>query len=532
MCMDLIRGFLRFREHLLLVLLAVLAAALYAFFSYGLPWRFNSPDESANAYFTQRVARGEPIAAPDALNYVTQNPIVHPRSTHIVNGQLAPASFLGLPLILGFLGKLTGESALPYLTPLAAIIGLLAFWGIVKELANNKAAWLASFLLIVTPAWWYYHSRSFFHNAIFFDCLLLAIYLLVRAIKNKNGWLYLASGLSLGLSLALRTSEVFWILAAGIVWLGLNWRQVKWNFVLLTILGSVMLFSPVLVTNYQIYGSIFSVGYKQDLLIAGDFQQTLGLVEQLILPFGFHPRVILSTVTDYLISITWWWALLAGGGIIYWLAAWRKHSNQAKYFFIAVLMMIVWLVVVYGSWQFNDNPDPRAVTLGTSYVRYWLPIYAFLLWPAGLVLARILNWRWGKELVFFIIGSYAILSGLLVWAEPAEGLASIKNNIKKFEVWNQQVQDQTEPKSVIVTGLTDKIFWPERQVIYDLVNPADYVAVNKLLNAGTPIYWFHPTWPADGLVTMNKKLSDYGLALYPKAYGWQDFSLYEFSILP
>ncbi len=131
-----------------------------------------------------------------------------------------------------------------------------------------------------------------------------------------------------------------------------------------------------------------------------------------------------------------------------------------------------------------------------------------------------------------MVGGYALLSGLLVWAEPQEGLAAVRGNILKFQNWSQQVQDITEPNSVIVAGLTDKIFWPEREVIYALVNPIDYESVNKLLQADTPVYWFHPTWPAADLVTMNNRLDDYGLQISPMMFGWQDFSLYKISLQP
>ncbi|HBH16884.1 MAG TPA: hypothetical protein DDW92_01320, partial [Candidatus Veblenbacteria bacterium] len=104
-----ILGWPKFKGYGWLIIFALIAFFIYASFNWGLPWRFNSPDEAANAYFTQMVARGESVAVSEPLNYVAQNPIVHPRSTHIINGQLAPASFLGLPLLLGFVGRIIGE---------------------------------------------------------------------------------------------------------------------------------------------------------------------------------------------------------------------------------------------------------------------------------------------------------------------------------------------------------------------------------------------------------------------------------------
>ena len=63
-CMDIFSYWSRGKERLLLLILIALAVFLYAGFSFGLPWRFNSPDEAANAFFSQRVAQGQKLAAP------------------------------------------------------------------------------------------------------------------------------------------------------------------------------------------------------------------------------------------------------------------------------------------------------------------------------------------------------------------------------------------------------------------------------------------------------------------------------------
>jgi hypothetical protein len=521
---------LKFKQHIWLPVLIIFAVLLYAHFSYGLPWRFNSPDEAANAYFALRLARGESLGAPDKLNAITQNPLVHPRSTHIVNNQLVPTSFIGLPIIYGFVGRMIGASALPYFTPLAAIFGLLAFWGIVKELSGKDAAWLALALLIFTPAVWYYHSRSFYHNALFLDLALVTIWSSLIMLKKTAAWRYLLTGIFFGLTIAVRTSEVFWFAAAGLLFLAAHWRQIKWRQLWLIIIGALAAFSPVFYHNYQIYGSLFSFGYRQNLLLTTDIQQTLSLLQQLILPFGFNPRIILSTTTNYLLKLNWWWAGLVAVGLIYFFINWRGQTKQAKVFMGLILFVSGWLMIVYGSWQFNDNPDPRAVTLGTSYARYWLPIYTLLLWPVGVWLDSLRQQKLGKEMIFGVIGVYLVFSTALVWWHPSEGLAQVKANVQRFNDWNIQMQRQTKPDSVIVTGLTDKIFWPERDVIYALVNPVDYESIGKLLTSGRSVYWFHPTWRADDLVTMNRRLANYGLSLTAQSLAWQDFSLYRLTL--
>jgi len=121
-----------------------------------------------------------------------------------------------------------------------------------------------------------------------------------------------------------------------------------------------------------------------------------------------------------------------------------------------------------------------------------------------------------------------VLSMNLVLAEPQEGLWQIRSNIVRFESWSQQVQKLTEVDSVIVTGSTDKLFWPERQVIYALTRAQDYQAVRSLLDARVPVYSFHPTYSSADITYLNVQLSGFGLRLEPVRYGFQDFSLYRF----
>ncbi len=521
----------KFRFYYLIILLVPLGLFLYGSFHFNLPRRFNSPDEAANAYFAHRLAQGYSLTAPAGLNEITLEPIVHPRSTHIIKGQLAPASFLGLPLLIGFLGRIFGQSIMPLITPLAAIIGLSCFYWLVRELSDKRSALIAVLLLAFHPAFWYYHSRSFYHNALFFDFLLLAIVCLMLAIKNGKPWPYLAGGLALGAALAMRTSEIFWLVTCGLIWLSLNWHQVVVRYLWLLILGALISFLPVFVTNYSIYGSIISVGYSQDLKQVTNIPQALGLLPQLLLPFGFHPRVILFTAKNYLWQLIWWWAIFVMVGLVYFLFTWRQQTKQAQKFLLVVLLISVWLVVVYGSWLFNDNPDPNAITIGTSYVRYWLPVFSLLLWPAAVFISKVWQKKWGRVLVFGLFGGYIILSINLVWWEPLEGLGQIKANVKRFENWNREVQALTEPNSVIVTGLTDKIFWPERSVIYNLASSTDYQAVVRLVQNQIPVYWFRSTLRPDDLKRINLNLKNYNLGLAIKQYGWQDFSLYQFYLL-
>lgn len=195
------------------------------------------------------------------------------------------------------------------------------------------------------------------------------------------------------------------------------------------------------------------------------------------------------------------------------------------------LVVSVWLVLLYGSWQFHDNPDPSTVTLGTSYVRYWLPLYAWWLWPAGWMLASWWPKAWGKSAVILGLLAYVALSSYLVLWEPSEGLRAIGANLRRFETVNQQITSLTRSDSVILTDITDKIFWPERNVMVSSTPAQDYAAVKTLLTAGLPVYQFHATWLPRDLAHLNQgSLAQFGLSLAPAEYGFQDFSLYRFAL--
>lgn len=506
----------------------ILLVLIYVGGSLNLPPRYNSPDEAANAFFATRLARGQwlPLLAP--LNQLAGRSFVHPRSTIVYNQQIMPASFLGWPLLAGGLGRLTGSGALPYVTPFMALLGLGFLYLIVKELFNRPAALITVWLAALQPAFWYYHSRGWFHNAVFMDLLLVAVWLGFKILKtNKAGW-YLLLGLISGLALSVRTAEIFWFIAAGLWWL-IWWRhKISFKNLWLIILGFIIGLFPIFISNYFLYGFPLSFGYRPDLLWSPDVNQTASLFNELILPFGFHPRLIFNTTVNYLILLMWWWFWPVAAAAVYLVATWRSLSREFKGLIIGILIISLWLVVVYGSWQFNDNPDPAAVTIGTSYVRYFMPLYVLWLIPVGYFLAQLAKLQWGRYLTLFVAGIYLVLSTGLVWFDYQEGLSAVRGNLQRFAAASSAVQALTPPGGVIVSGKTDKFFWPERAVIYELKTAADYQAIAKLLSSAVPVYAFRATLLPNDWTSFNNKIRPFGLTLAPAAYTWEDFSLYQY----
>ncbi len=522
-------------EYCLPLLLCLAAGWLYASFIFGLPWRFNSPDETANAFFSQRIVQGQTIAADASLNNLIEGNIIHPRSIAVVAGKLVPRSFLGLPIIFGSLGKIFGNSILPYLPAIFAVIGLLALAWFTSQSINRSAGVIIIILVSVLPAFWYYQARGFFHNALFFD--LFAVLLLCSWYLLKYGrWFwYLILGLVLGLVLAVRTVEASWILTGGIIWLFLNKKLIKFRYLILTLIGASLSFLPVLLANKQLFGAYFTIGYRPELgidSVTSEPSQIISLLKEIILPFGFNLSNIWYNLQHYLLGLQWWWALLSLVGIVYFLTNWKNKSAIVRSYFINGLIASFWLLVVYGSWSFHDNPNPSAVTIGTAYLRYWLPVFIFGLWLAAEPLAQLWSKRRFMPIFITIIGMHILLSWWLVNYSSDDGLAQVKKNIIRFENTNQLVRQLTPSEAVIITGITDKFFFPERQVIVELTKDSDYQSLVKLLQNKIPVYEFRTAIKAMELKDqIAPKLRSYGMMLTPVKTDIGEQVLYKYNLI-
>jgi hypothetical protein len=183
-----------------------------------------------------------------------------------------------------------------------------------------------------------------------------------------------------------------------------------------------------------------------------------------------------------------WLSLPAIFGAIIFL---RKMTRSEKYYFGIFCFVSLWLFVYYGSWRFSDNPDPSKITIGTSYLRYWLPVFTMILpffAKFFVKLAEFFKIKYWKiatsvAVLFFALSFYSVF-----YAE-GEGIIAIKNTLAGYEIRAEEVFNLTENNSVIVTDRNDKIFFPERKIIYPLRSENTYSAVSFLLEFA-PVYYY------------------------------------------
>ena len=489
------------REQIIVTLILAASFIGYSFFPWQtqrqMPLRFNSPDEAANYFFTLRLTNGQPLAAEELVNQAANN-MIHPRSTRLVDGRMVPASFAGLPVIYGLVGYVTGPGIFVFLTAWLTSFALLAAYACWRRWFGPTIALLSVFLMAVHPAIWYYASRGFYHNVLFLDLLIFAIWSYGRWQKSENDLVWLVfSAFSLALSLLVRTSEILWVAPLALAALYYNRRQLTSRHII-AIVGTLWLVGMAWIWySFSLYHQLLPPGYGTSRYgpSAASFRLS-GLPRaflQLLAPFGFSPSAIFKNFLNHglLIFAPLWGLVFAG--VIYD----RGKKIISRGYIISGLWVTFWLAIYYGSWQIADSLGFNNPTVGNSYVRYWLPIYVVWLPYAALALMGIANYLrdWGRRVWYAVI---ALFIGAMcfnqVYFDQTEGLAYVAGRLRQYRLTGIIAEKLTSPDAVIIGDRADKSFFPERRVIVSdgrpvLSIPEVLEAASRLADS-TPLYFY------------------------------------------
>ncbi len=522
--------------------------------------KWSSPDETANYYFSKIFAEtGELLGNNNQIGL--ESIIVQPRSIKSSFGVLKPVSFLGLPLLYGFLGRLLSTDVLPYLTPLFAVLGLWMFFGLVRRVFNRSTAIIATTMMSTFPVYWYFSSKSMFHNVLFIVAGLVSLYCGLRALERLRlarrrsiaGWLALVwlalAGLSFGWMVATRTSELLWLLPVILILVFFYFKEIGWYRWLWWGAWAWTAMLPVAIWNQILHGSWYGGGYPAMSQSINNLSQTslsllsfssltngsfllekIVVLRRIIFHFGFWPRQSLVVFQRYVLEMFPWLLPLAVIGIIIFVVHRRQWSKEKWLFLLIWCLVSVFLVLYYGSWKFNDNPDPSRFTIGNSYTRYWLPIYLGALPWAADGLRRLIRFLFRRQVVRWVIIilvaiiSFYSLRFSLVGSE--EGLILTgRRHINDYKLWSE-VMARTEIDSIIITRYHDKLFFPDRQVIVGLFDDNTMNQYYRNLMNRRPIYYFNFRFqPNDWHYLNDRRLPHFGYQLQEQ-WRYNEFSLY------
>ena len=543
----------KIRTSTALIIFFVLIFFAYTFLSFFAPRRAASPDENVNSTFAALFADTTQLRRDDALNHFAAG-LIHPRSTRVVDTFVVPGGFLGLPVLYGGIAKAFGKAVLPFLTPCFALFAIFAWWQIVQHFFDKKISVAATLLLIAHPVWWYETARTFQPNVLFASLTILAAWFLFtqpmhRALGQRTKFFLFQNadaplgGMFAALALGVRTSEAYWFGIVAIVLLVFSARKISWHRFILFILFTALAFTPFLFLNTSVYGNVFATGYGTGIvapgivLPQGKGAMLLGPLGKYLFPLGFAPRTALHHFITYGITFFWWWSILVAASLV--ALAWEAirvlraggHIPRAAIAFgVTAVTVSFWLVLFYGSWTVQDNPDPGAITIGSSYLRYWLPIFIFSTVPVGWLVARaaaIMTPARRRAFygIFFLL--FLLSSASDVFLSPQEGLLALRQSLFAEDTAAQMIVTHTEPDALVVVDRADKFVFPERRVLYPLRSDDTYAALSKLKQF-VPMYYFGITFPETDLRWLREvKLPPLGLTIEPAVVAGEE-TLYRF----
>jgi 4-amino-4-deoxy-L-arabinose transferase-like glycosyltransferase len=527
-----------------------------------------SPDETANAFFAQQLAETGALRWFEPLNVVF-NDVIHPRSVLSMDGWLVPSGFIGIPALYGAIIAFTGGWLLQLITPILSLLAVFTFYGIVRRLFDDRIALWSGILLATHPAWWYYTARNLMPNVpmtamVIFACwFCVARPLKARAEDVKVAWLsavlpqldYVFAGVGFGLALAIRPTAAIW-LGLGAIVLGLFYfRNIEWSPVFLVGFIVLLTLVPFGVLNHATYGSALSAGYfvqESGATVAQTaaaqtpppssslqrLQNEVNAFLEPVLPFGIHPRAMARHLFDYGLAMFWWLTVLALVGLPL-IVPGNRLSKEAKWknkaYLTTGLVVAGWLLVLYGSWTINDNPDASAVTIANSYVRYWLPIYIMAIPAVAYGIKQLTNRavtdRVKKIISVGLLVACMALNGWVVFFSPEDGLTRAAEVQRAAANVRTVVLEQTEDNALIIVDRGDKIFFPHRRVMYPLRSERTYDLM-PALERRVPLYYYGITFPEKDMTYLNnKKLAEMGLQI-ERLETFEETSLYQITAQP
>lgn len=466
------------------VIISIAAALIYGGYYWSLRpaalgsdmWVFNTPDEMANYFFSERLAADQGLRVAEPLDSPEVRNIIHPRSITVANSHLAPGSFLGFILVVGTVAQLAGAWIIPWLIPMLSGCALLCYFLLIRKHFDSRLALGSTILLATLPAFWYYSSRSLFNNVLFVDLIIIGLWQLQRGIDRQLLMPTALGSIFIGLALTVRTGDALWVLALVAVFLVMQKAQIKLGHYVLLVGGIIVSFIPILQEQAALFGSPFITGYIPEGLavVSGSpvtiWHQLFSIAQQFIAPFGFHPVSIIYTLYHYGLKMFWWLVLPAVLAFLFAGYQWYRGTLVPKFqgYLLVTVAISVFISSYYGSWYFHNNVSGLAL-IGSSQVRYFLPVYILLIpvivWGVVELLKKFRHKQTQMLITSILVIAWVGLSSWSVLWRGPESLMAVAATVTDYQRINREVRQQTSNDAVIITAYNDKVFFPKRRVI-------------------------------------------------------------------
>ena len=490
----------------ILAVFSVIFFFVYAYFPLTSPVRFVSPDETANYFFARQFAKSTTLTVSEPLNEIAGG-VIHPRNIGARGAILLPEGFIGVMVLWGSIAKVLGLWVVRLIVPLLAAIAPLTLYAVLRRVFDRRVALIAALALFFVPSYWYYASRSMMNNLPLVVFLILTAWLGLRFYEHRRWSTAVLFGLALGLTLLIRTGEIFWITLITLIAYWLARKRWSIKHLALSALVALICLTPFFIFNTRYFHNPITSALSTNFVETPATQTNISGIAKVgatLFPFGIHFDIAIRNLVNYGIVIFSWWGVFA---LIGYIREWREllfalrsaqtteSSPGRRVYLILYTVASVWLVLMYGSWSLREYEDPNRLILGHSFLRYWLPIFVFGL-PYFVIgfnrVITVFKRRWIQVGVASLLALGVVsLTAITVLGDPLYGLNKIKSDVKEYQSINTKTVSLTEDNAIIIAGVADKVFYPERRVIVQYEpNSAKYRQNIQLVAHRAPLYCY------------------------------------------
>ncbi len=376
---------------------------------------------------------------------------------------------------------------------------------------------------------------------LFLSLLVIAIAALVLARNMQPRVRYLTMvgvGVLTSLSLFVRLSETIWVLFIILAVLLLLYPARKYyRLYLAVLLGLCIGFAPLMIANDATYGSPFTFSYTvaKDTVTAnageGGASHWLSGVTKYIFPFGIHLHQSWVAARTYLIGFFPWYSIFVIFGVLTYIkrllwgylhrwgliSAKQESVSAAERIYLFLFCCIVaWLILYYGAYSFSEHDDPEVLLVGSSYIRYWLPLFLFGVpfWITGVyaITRKLFSRQIGTIAFYAAVALFVIASVHSVLFDKTQGLVAIQQNVEEYRQYQATLRDVVHRPAIVIAGSSDKFIYPDISVLAtpDLQRTSHVVALRTLSQKYSVYYLLHP---GESFETLQQQYNQFSFSL-------------------
>lgn len=502
------------------------AALVYNFTNlFAVNW-FLHPDEHSYYVLGRHLFETGSLKMSDPRNQLFPIPVFTPAGAVPVRGEAAPWQGYGMFLLVAA-SFVLGDRGPFYVVPCLGVVAVAALFLLARELFDQRVALLGTVLFAFTFPMVYW-SNMLFPQPAALAFFLGGLYLLARVVQRRRGGvtLYISASLCFACATWLRYDHLLFVLLLTPVFV-IHRRSFDCRLAALAIASYVALLVPILLLNVDVYGTPFGVGYTALQGAAPAMQAQQG--------------DLLTTVTSKLEEA---YSISFGGGLGRdWTRGWRNAGDwvfglypsvvalgglglacsllrgRARGFSLAMLLIcFVWgyYILTGGFWG-----EGRGY-YGTNYVRYLLPVWAFLSVHSAVALSC-LSARLKAPLsvaalaVFLLTAAWSSVQPIM---SPNFGfLNTVAAKERNYDV--QNLLTSLPDESVIVSNLYPKYIVGHSVFDVEMIGRYSQEAagnggpratailyIRQLLKLGLPVYLMEAPWHSTTYLDLETTLAN------------------------